>query len=356
MTIKSTLRQHKFFFKQEVKNSKRIFRYSIVWFFILKKEDKIGIGECNPLLDVDVSRNLEEYERELRILSKKINTMKKTEFSYYHPYISYSSILFGLEQAFLGLKNNFPILYNSEFIEGKLGIPINSIIWLHSFKKTEIGIKKIEKEISKGFSFIKMKISQKFFSYQYLVLKEIKKKHPHIKIRVDANGTFKKKEEALFCINKLYDINIVHSIEQPIKNGNWKDISKLCKESKLPIALDEELIGIRELKLKKSLLDFIIPKYIVLKPSVCGGFLGSKEWIMEANKRKIGWWISSSLESKIGINAISQWIFKMGKKKDQGIHGLNTGYFYNDFFSPLHIKKGHIWYDPLRIWDLKKII
>ncbi|AWU44817.1 enolase C-terminal domain-like protein [Blattabacterium punctulatus] len=357
MIINSFLKK-KFFFKEKIKNSKRTFNYNIIWYLILKKNNKIGIGECNPLLDNNAFKNLNVYEKELLYLSKKINIIQKNESYYYHSYISYSSILFGLEQAILGLKNKYPILYDSKFTIGKSGISINSLIWLFSLSNINIEneVKKIEKEINKGFLFIKMKISPKLFTYQLIVLKKIKKKYPYIKIRIDANGSFKNSKEAIYYINKLYDINIVYSVEQPIKIGNWKDLSNICKKSKLPIALDEELIGINNLKFKKRLLDIISPKYIILKPSVCGGFLGSKEWIIEAYKRKIKWCISSSLESKIGINAIAQWTFKMEEKYNKGVHGLNIGYFHNDFYSPLHIKKGYIWYNPLKIWKFKNLI
>lgn len=358
MIIKSKLKKHQFFFKKEVKNANKTFEYSVIWFFIIKKEEKIGVGECNPLLEkLD---NLNFYEKELLFISRKINAIKKTKIDYYRPYISYSSILFGLEQAFLSLKNKFPILYDSKFTNGKRGLSINSLIWYSSIRNTEYEIRKIEKEIFKGFSFIKMKISPIFFHNQYLyfLLKKIQNKYPYIKISMDANGSFKRKEDIISCINKFCDINIIHSVEQPIESGNWKEISAICQVSKIPIALDEELIGINDLKLKKKLLDTIKPKYIVLKPSVCGGFSGCKEWISEANKRKIGWWISSSLESDIGINAMAQWTFKMERehKNSRGVHGLNIGYFCNDFFSSLQIKKGFIWYNPLHQWNIKNLL
>ncbi|WP_238785077.1 enolase C-terminal domain-like protein [Blattabacterium cuenoti] len=331
----------------------------------MKKNNKIGIGECNPILEISVSKNLNHFKNELENLSKKVISLKKTEIHYYRKYISYSSIFFGLEQAFLSLKNKFPILYDSEFTHGKKGISVNALMWLKSFKKNKERtndidnlIKEIERKIIKGFSFIKMKISVDSFEDQYLILKIIQKKYPSIKIRVDANGCFENSKKALYCLNKLYDLSIVHSMEQPILSGNWKNMSEICKKSKLPIALDEELGGIHKLKDKKRLLDVIFPKYVVLKPSINGGFYGTKEWILEANKRKIKWWISSSLESNIGINAIAQWAFMMKKKyEDQNIYshvyGLNTGVLYvNNWSSPLEIKKGSIWYNPSMKWEV----
>ncbi|WP_317168096.1 enolase C-terminal domain-like protein [Blattabacterium cuenoti] len=322
----------------------------------MKQNNRIGIGECNPILEV--SKNLNHFKNELESLSKKVIYLKKTEIHYYRKYISYSSIFFGLEQAFLSLKNKFPILYDSEFTHGEKGISINALIWLNSFKKkkgvkNDI-IKEIEKKIIKGFSFIKMKTSVDSFEDQYLILKKIKKKYPYIKIRLDANGCFENFQKVLYCLNKLYDLNIVHSMEQPILSGNWKKMSEICKKSKLPIALDEELVGIHELKDKKRLLDVICPKYVVLKPSINGGFYGSKEWILEADKRKIKWWISSSLESNIGINAAAQWTFMMKKKyQNSNVHGLNTGVLYvNNWRSPLEINKGSIWYNPSMKWKI----
>ncbi|WP_185870299.1 enolase C-terminal domain-like protein [Blattabacterium cuenoti] len=357
--MKSILKKYQFFFQKKVKNSNRIFKYNIIWFLVIKKENKIGIGECNPLLDQFAFDNLNNYEKELQYLSERINILKKMECYYYHRFISYSSIFFGLEQAFLSLKNRFPILYSSDFTNGKVGLPTNSLIWLNTFKEDKtLLFKSIEKKILQKFSFIKMKINSKFFYYQYLVLKKVKKEYPHIKIRVDANGSFKSRKNALDCIEKLFDLNIIHYIEQPIGSGNWNDMSHLCKNSKLPIALDEELIKIHNLKLKKKLLDIICPHYIVIKPNICGGFFGSEEWILEAEKRKIGWCISSSLESNIGINAISQWTFNIVEKRNHSIvHGLNTGSFYiNNFYSPLQVEKGNIWYNPLRKWKIKNLI
>ncbi|WP_226989465.1 enolase C-terminal domain-like protein [Blattabacterium sp. (Blattella germanica)] len=358
--IKFFLKKKTFFFRKKIFNSNRIFNRNTIWFIILKKNNKIGIGECNPLLEKSVSKN--RFENELENLSKRVVSLKKTEVRHYHKYISYSSIFFGLEQAFLSLKNQFPVLYDSEFFHGKKGISINALIWLNSFKKKNKGsvIKEIENRIIEGFSFIKMKISANFFDYQYSVLKKIKKKYPFIKIRVDANGSFENMKKTLYCLNKLYDLSIIHSIEQPISSGYWKNMSKICKQSKLPIALDEELEGIHELKEKKRLLDIIHPEYVVLKPSINGGFYGSKEWILEANKRKIKWWISSSLESNIGLNAITQWTFMMMRKQhlkysnvDSHVHGLNTGVLYvNNWISPLEIKEGSIWYNPSLKWKI----
>lgn len=351
------LKKQTFFFKKEVSNSNRTFKKNIIWFIILIQNNKIGIGECNPILDQYALKNLKKFEIELKNLSIKILSLKRTEIYYYYKYISYSSILFGLEQAFLSLKNQFPVLYHSEFTCGKEGVPINSLIWLNSFKNKKDVIREMENQILEGFSLIKIKINTKSFNDQIIILKEIKRKYPFIKIRIDANGSFDDVQKALYCLNKFYDLDIVDSMEQPISSGNWKNMSKICQKSKLPIALDEELINIHVLKEKKKLLDIISPQYIILKPSINGGFYGSEEWILEASKRKIKWCVSSSLESNIGINAIAQWTFMMKKKYNNNqnfnVHGLNTGILYvNNWISPLEIKKGYIWYNPFMKWKI----
>ncbi|WP_185871437.1 enolase C-terminal domain-like protein [Blattabacterium cuenoti] len=356
------LEKRTFFFKKKIFNSNRTFQKNVIWFIILIKGSRIGIGECNPILDQYALNNLKKFEVELKNVSKKILFLKKMEIRYYYKYISYSSIFFGLEQVFLSFKNEFPVLYYSEFFCGKKGISISYLIWLNSFIKRKNAIKKIEDKINGGFSFIKMKISPKLFNNQFFVLKKIKRKYPFIKIRLDANGCFSNIKDTLYFLKKFYDLNIIDSVEQPILSGNWKDMSIICKKSKLPIALDEELKNISVLEEKKKLLDIIQPKYIVLKPSINGGFYGSEEWIVEASKRGIKWYISSSLESNIGINAIAQWTFIMGKKynnnqKYNNVHGLSTGALYiNNWISSLKIEKGFIWNNPRVKWDIKVLL
>ncbi len=247
------LKKKIFFFKKQVFNSNRTFRKNIIWFIILTRNNKIGIGECNPILDQYALKNLKNFEIELKNLSKMILYLKKTEMCFYYKYISYSSILFGLEQAFLSLKNKFPMLYHSKFTYGIEGIPINSLMWLNSFNKDKkYAIEKMEDQIIEGFSLIKMKVNMKFINDQYFILKEIKRKYPFLKIRVDANGCFENIQKAFYYLNKFYDLGIIDSMEQPILSGNWKDMSEICKKSKLPIVLDEELENIHELKKKQN--------------------------------------------------------------------------------------------------------
>ncbi|WP_185864262.1 enolase C-terminal domain-like protein [Blattabacterium cuenoti] len=363
--IKIFLRKKIFFFKKGISNASRIFQYNLIYFIILKMNDQIGIGEFNPLLEKTIKTN--KFINELKNICDKIVLIKKMEICYYKKYISYSSIIFGLEQVFFSLKKNFPILFYSSFYTGKYGIPINGLIWNNSYldysKKETIKklINTVKYKVSKGFSYIKMKFNFHFFEYQYSMLKVIKSKYPFLKIRIDANGSFsikKKKDILYYYIDKLYELDIIDSIEQPILsyNNDWSYISEICLKSKLPIFLDEDLVYVNGIKEKIKFLDTIMPQHIIIKPSINGGFSGSEEWILLANKKNIKWSISSSLESNIGINAISQWIFIMNKKyKNNEKHGLDTINVYtNNFKSPIEIKKSFIWYNPIIKWNVGK--
>ncbi|WP_238783858.1 enolase-like domain-containing protein [Blattabacterium cuenoti] len=314
---------------------------------MVKTDNNFIIGECNTLLDIKSLIDLIKIDKELKWIVNKINFSKELKFYNLKNNISYSSVFFVLEQIFIGLKKEYPILYNSEFTKGKEEIFINDIIWLYEWKKynEKIFIEKIHSKIKNGFSCIKIKINKELLYLQYNFLKKIKNIYPFLKIRIDANGCFKNKFEALYFINKFYELDIICLFEQPILPGNWNDISYICKNSESPIALDEELIGIVKLKEKRKLLDFINPEYIVIRPSICGGFNGSEEWIKEAYKRNIRWYVSSSLESNIGINAIVQWTFIMNKKYSLGnkiYHGLNTTCIYINELNTSPFVKGKV--------------
>ena len=207
----------------------------------------------------------------------------------------------------------------------------------------------IEAKLSEGFHCIKLKIGAINFEAELELLRLIRQNFPPeiIEIRVDANGAFDS-NIALHKLNQLTGFQL-HSIEQPIQKNNTDTMSELCKLSPIPIALDEELIGVFSLEEKEQLLQKIQPQYIILKPSFVGGFRGTKEWILLANKYNIGWWITSALESNIGLNAIAQWTFLQENPMPQG---LGTGALYtNNFDSPLQVLKGQLWYNPSLPWD-----
>ena len=210
-------------------------------------------------------------------------------------------------------------------------------------------LSQLEQKLAAGFNCIKMKVGAIDFDQELALLKTIRQRFSkdEIVLRVDANGAFSA-EEAPSKLDALAAFDI-HSIEQPLMPGQWESMAALCKNTPLPIALDEELIGVFGSSQKQELLDMIKPQYIILKPSFVGGFRGSQEWIKLANERQIGWWVTSALESNIGLNAITQWTYTLNPK---GPQGLGTGSLYtNNIHSPLVVEKGYIGYDNTKKWS-----
>lgn len=245
----------------------------------------------------------------------------------------------------LQAENKFD-LFPSEFTQNNQSIPINGLIWMgtEAFMKQQI-----QEKIEAGFRCIKMKIGAIDFETEYTLLKAIRKEFSakDIELRVDANGAFSP-DEALEKLKRLSELEL-HSIEQPIKAGQIEVMAKLCKQTPLPIALDEELIGVFKTSEKEVLLKTINPQFIILKPSFVGGFQGSTEWIQFAEKQQIGWWITSALESNVGLNAIAQWTYTLQSNLPQG---LGTGsLFTNNFESPLTVKHGSLYYDHNKFWE-----
>jgi L-alanine-DL-glutamate epimerase-like enolase superfamily enzyme len=214
--------------------------------------------------------------------------------------------------------------------------------------------KQIREKVDHGWECIKMKIGAIDFDDELELLRYIRKHFPadQITLRVDANGAFKY-ENALEKLKQLSDLEI-HSIEQPIASGQIMEMAELCRLSPLDIALDEELIGIFDRESKVKLLESIQPAYIILKPGLLGGIEASKEWIDLAGQQEINYWVTSALESNIGLNAIAQWTSTLNSELPQG---LGTGtLFTNNIQSPLHISPGLLHYDPNKAWNLKKLL
>jgi o-succinylbenzoate synthase len=263
--------------------------------------------------------------------------------------IEFPSIQFGLEMAFLSVsrQNKFE-LFPSDFTKGKDSIPINGLIWMGDpvFMKQQI-----KDKLASGFSCIKLKIGAIDFDNELELIKSIRNEFDAktIEIRVDANGAFKP-NEALEKLKRLSDYNL-HSIEQPIRQGQVGDMAQLCSETPLPIALDEELIGVFSVTEKQFLLQTIKPQYIILKPTLVGGFKGSQEWIALAESNQIGWWVTSALESNIGLNAIAQWTYTLESQLPQGLG--TGGLFTNNIQSPLVVDSGQLVYDLKTKWNLK---
>lgn len=304
--------------------------------FILEifQDKKKGVGECAVFRGLSFD-DRPDYEEKLQWLCENIN--QDSEFLK-QELKEFPSIWFGYEQALLNLKNGGNLYFPSEFTEGKTPITINGLIWMGN-----IGFmrEQIQEKLEQGFHCIKLKIGVDWKS-EHEILQKLRRKFSkdQLELRVDANGGFMK-DEAKIVLQQLADLHI-HSIEQPIKAGNWNDMAELCAETPTPIALDEELIGIIDFNKKKELLEFIKPQYIILKPALVGGFLGSDEWISLVEQQDVGWWITSALESNIGLNAIAQYTFI---KRNQMPQGLGTGsLFTNNFKSCLELNGEKLFY------------
>ncbi|WP_339653945.1 o-succinylbenzoate synthase [uncultured Salegentibacter sp.] len=330
-------------FKRPSGTSRGVLTTKETWFLKITEGDKVGFGECGILRSLSVD-DRPDYEEKLQWVCNNINlgeTMLWEELK------EFPSIQIGVEMAFrsLNAKNPFEI-FPSEFTKGKASIPINGLIWMG---EKEYMKSQIQEKIEAGFDCIKMKIGAIDFETELELLKYIRSEFSskEIELRVDANGAFKP-EEALEKLKRLSEFQL-HSIEQPIKQGQLKEMADLCRETPLPIALDEELIGVFNVTKKKELLHTIKPQYIILKPSLIGGFKGTQEWIDLAEENNIGWWITSALESNVGLNAISQFTYTKNNKMPQG---LGTGSLYtNNIQSPLEVEKGNIQYNPAKNWE-----
>jgi len=340
--MKATFQKYILNFKQASGTSRGILQTKETYFLKLEEANKIGIGECAIFRGLSID-DRPDYEEKL---SWVCNNIHQSESFLLKELVEFPSIQFGLEQAILSLKSEDSFkLFPSKFTNSTDVININGLIWMgnEAFMNQQI-----QEKIAAGFSTIKMKIGAIDFDAELKLLKSIRTNFSsnEIELRVDANGAFKP-SEALEKLKQLSDFEI-HSIEQPIKQGQVDEMATLCLKTPLPIALDEELIGVFDVTKKQELLQIINPQYIILKPSLVGGFRGSEEWIQLAEKQKIGWWITSALESNIGLNAIAQWTYTLNNKMPQG---LGTGsLFTNNFESPLEVKNGHLHYNKTKNW------
>ncbi len=330
-------------FKQASGTSRGILKTKETWFILLNSDEKQGIGECGIFRGLSVDDRT-DYEEKLQWVCKNIHLGLETLLI---ELIEFPSIQFGLEMAFKSLesKNKFE-LFPSKFTQSEDSIPINGLIWMGSetFMKQQI-----QDKIDGGFHCIKMKIGAIDFQTEINLLKSIRKEFTlkDMELRVDANGAFTP-SEALEKLKRLSDLDI-HSIEQPIKQGQVEAMATLCAQTPLPIALDEELIGVFTVTEKEKLLQTIKPQYIILKPSLVGGFKGCDAWIDIAEQNQIGWWITSALESNVGLNAIAQYTYTKQSKLPQGLG--TGGLFTNNFDCPLQVKNGTLQYNNKTDWN-----
>jgi O-succinylbenzoate synthase len=335
--MKAQFLKYELIFKRPVGTSRGAYKTRPVWFLFLEENGKTGIGECAPLSGLSKETPFEVETLLSEICKNPTKFIQNPDLSTQTP-----SVLFGLETALLDLQNGGnQQLFPSQFSIGKSGIPINGLIWMGEIEYMK---SQIQEKLDAGFTCLKLKIGALNFDEELQLLQSIRKDYSadQLTLRVDANGAFAA-ADASAKLEQLSKINI-HSIEQPIAAGNRDEMAELCKESKLPIALDEELIGVISIDEKEQLLNRIKPQFLILKPSLHGGFSGCNEWIEMAEKRNIKWWITSYLESNIGLNAISQWAFTKKAKMHQG---LGTGQlFTNNIDSPLEIRGEELWLNP----------
>lgn len=343
MTITASYKKYILNFKNPSGTSRGILKTKETWFIILQQNDKIGIGETGLFRGLSCD-DVPNYEEKLHWVCENIHLGLDVLLQ---ELIKFPSIQFGLEQAFLSLKSQTTFeLFPTKFTQGKEAININGLIWMgdKDFMKSQI-----KEKLATGFSCIKMKIGAIDFETELSLLKSIRKEFSanEIVLRVDANGAFSPKE-ALQKLEQLSKFDI-HSIEQPIKQGQMEAMADLCSKTPVPIALDEELIGVFSSEERQQLLATIKPQYIILKPSLLGGFANSLEWITLAEQNNCGWWITSALESNVGLNAIAQFTYHLKNPMPQG---LGTGsLFTNNFESPLEINNGKLQYNNTKNWN-----
>ena len=345
--MKVTYKKYILNFKSPSGTSRGIMSEKETWFIILEDQGKVGIGECGLLRGLSID-DRPDYEEKLQWVCQNIHLGQE---QLWDALIAFPSIQFGIEMAFLSLQSKTPFeLFSSAFTRGNKDIRINGLVWMgnEAFMKTQI-----EEKLNQGFTCIKLKIGAIDFEKELELLRYIRQHFDAntIEIRVDANGAFNS-QEALEKLNQLAVFEL-HSIEQPIPKNNCDFMADLCKKTPIPIALDEELIGVFEASEKAALLKKIQPQYIILKPSLVGGYKGTLEWISIANSLNIDWWITSALESNIGLNAITQFTFTLQNSLPQG---LGTGGLYtNNFDCPLEIDSGHIQYNTTKNWDISNL-
>jgi o-succinylbenzoate synthase len=338
--LKASYHKYILDFKQPSGTSRGVMTHKETWFIIIENNQKKGVGECGILRGLSCD-DRPDYEEKLAWTCANIHLGVD---QLWEALIEFPSIQFGVEMAFQSLASENPfLLFPSSFTDGQKSIPINGLIWMgdEAFMKQQIEVK-----LAEGFHCLKLKIGAIDFDEELKLLGYIRQNFTpeEVEIRVDANGAFNKSE----ALNKLNQLSVfkLHSIEQPIQKNNTDSMSELCKSTPIPIALDEELIGVFSLEDKEQLLLKIMPQYIILKPSFVGGFRGTNEWILLAEKYNIKWWITSALESNIGLNAIAQWTFLKDNLMPQG---LGTGALYtNNFECQLEVSIGQLWFNNVK--------
>lgn len=342
--MKAAYAPYRLQFKAPAGTSRGVLLHKDTYFIKIWDESEpevFGIGECALYKGLSAEDNA-DYEDRLRNLCRNICRDEATDVD------DCSSLSFGLETAIRDFSSGGRrVVFGSPFVEGKSAIPINGLVWMGS--KDEMSAR-IEEKLNAGFRTIKLKIGAIDFESELDLIKSIRSRFSSVTltIRVDANGGFTP-DDALVKLDRLSKYSI-HSCEQPIKAGQWLEMKEICAKSPIAIGLDEELIGITNPLEMFNLLKMIEPQYLILKPSLMGGFNGTIEWLKMAQMMNIGAWITSALESNVGLNALAQFVATLNPLIPQG---LGTGALYtNNIDSPLVQEKDYVKIDPERQWKL----
>ena len=340
-------------FKQPAGTSRGVYTERRIWLVHVSDGMTVGVGECAPLLDLSCDA-LEPYIYN-KVLRGFCDQVEETGEIPYEAMRDYPSMLFGLETALTSLNSKLSTLRSAEgrshgenfqlfdtpFARGEQGIPINGLVWMGSYEEM---LQRMEDKLKQGFRCVKLKVGAIDFDKEFDLVKRIRERFSHheVELRLDANGGFLP-DEALYKLELLSQY-VIHSIEQPIRQKQWAKMAELCRDSPLPIALDEELIGVNDPETKRQMLRIIKPAYIVLKPSLHGGMMGCREWIDIAREEGIGSWITSALESNIGLNAIAQFCSAVYGDSITFPQGLGTGQLFTDNIPmPLEIRGDKLW-------------
>ena len=331
-TMNYELKNRLFHFKQPAGTSRGVYTTRRSWFVTFNDTNgAAGVGECAPLPQLSCD-DIPDYEEVLNRICERVAETGELDDALLRPY---PSMRFGIETALLDLHSDNGVFFDNPFTRGEVGIPINGLVWMGSHKEM---LARMEEKISQGFRCVKFKIGAIDFEQEVDLIRRVRERFSvdEVEIRLDANGAFTP-SEALGKLERLAVFGI-HSIEQPIRQHQWSDMAHLCQASPIPIALDEELIGVNLRAMKEDLLDTIRPAYIILKPSLHGGMAGTEEWVALAEKRGIGSWMTSALESNVGLCAIAQLAAKVYGCPPSMPQGLGTGMLFTDnVYRPIKI-------------------
>lgn len=340
MSYKFNIEERTFHFKQPAGTSRGVYTERKSWLVSVTSDEHpecIGMGECAPLPHLSCDA-VDNYEQTLRAIC---NMVEQTNTLPYDLLRTYPSMLFGLETALLHLERGSFALFDTPFSRGEEGIPFNGLVWMGNYDEM---LQRLEQKIEQGFKCVKLKIGAIDFQKETELIRIIRSAYSanEIELRVDANGGFTP-AEVMSRLDELARFDI-HSIEQPIRQHQWAEMRKICHESPIAVALDEELIGVNMPDMKRELLETLRPQYIVLKPSLHGGMCGTREWISLARQSGINSWLTSALESNIGLNAVAQLAADVYGPNITFPQGLGTGQLFTDNIEvPVGIKDNQIW-------------